>query len=132
MICGNQLVFLGVIFMDQMRVYLGDVEVCVYYMGEGYINGDLVIYFFDLCMVYGGDLLYGIVLFIDYVNGGNSVFWVDMVIGILQLNFDIVIFGYGGFMIWDDVRVFCNQMIVVWECMSMFISNGVIKENVVV
>ena len=59
----------SIIFSNDTAVFVGDVEVQAHHMGRGHTNGDSVIYFPDLRVIHGGDLLNTGNIFIDFNNG---------------------------------------------------------------
>ena len=124
MVRGNQDGLPRLIYSDETSVFLGGVEVRVFYMGRGHTNGDSVVYFPDLKTVHGGDLLHGIAPFIDYANGGSSRGWVGTVNNILSLDFDTAIPGHGDIMDRRGVLNFRNQMEAVRQRMMTLIRGG--------
>ena len=124
MVRGNQDGLPRLIYSDETWVFLGGVEVRVFYMGRGHTNGDSVVYFPDLKTVHGGDLLHGIAPFIDYANGGSSRGWVGTVNNILSLDFDTAIPGHGDIMDRRGVLNFRNQMEAVRQRMMTLIRGG--------
>ena len=124
MVRGNQDGLPRLIYSDETSVFLGGVEVSVFYMGRGHTNGDSVVYFPDLKTVHGGDLLHGIAPFIDYANGGSSRGWVGTVNNILSLDFDTAIPGHGDIMDRRGVLNFRNQMEAVRQRMMTLIRVG--------
>ena len=124
MVRGNQDGLPRLIYSDETSVFLGGVEVRVFYMGRGHTNGDSVVYFPDLKTVHGGDLLHGIAPFIDYANGGSSRGWVGTVNNILSLDFDTTIPGHGDIMDRRGVLNFRNQMEAVRQRMMTLIRGG--------
>ena len=124
MVRGNQDGLPRLIYSDETSVFLGGVEVRVFYMGRGHTNGDSVVYFLDLNTVHGGDLLHGIAPFIDYANGGSSRGWVGTVNNILSLDFDTAIPGHGDIMDRRGVLNFRNQMEAVRQRMMTLIRGG--------
>ena len=124
MVRGNQDGLPRLIYSDETSVFLGGVEVRVFYMGRGHTNGDSVVYFPDLKTVHGGDLLHGIAPFIDYANGGSSRGWVGTVNNILSLDFDTAIPGHGDIMDRRGVLDFRNQMEAVRQRMMTLIRGG--------
>ena len=124
MVRGNQDGLPRLIYSDETSVFLGGVEVRVFYMGRGHTNGDSVVYFPDLKTVHSGDLLHGIAPFIDYANGGSSRGWVGTVNNILSLDFDTAIPGHGDIMDRRGVLNFRNQMEAVRQRMMTLIRGG--------
>ncbi len=113
-----------IVFVDETAVFLGGVEVQAYYMGTGHTNGDAVVYFPDLKIIHGGDLLHTTAPFIDYGNGGSSRGWVGTLNGMLTLDFDVAIPGHGPLMDRRDVVNFRNQMEIIRQRMTDLIRGG--------
>ena len=129
MIRGNQDGLPRIVYSSETSVFLGGVEVQVYYLGRGHTNGDSVVYFPDLKTVHGGDLLHGIAPFIDYGNGGSSRGWVGTMNNILALDFDTAIPGHGTLMDRRDVLNFRNQMEAVRGRMTNLIRSGLDSDD---
>jgi len=96
----------NITFADQSAVYLGGVEVQLFYFGRGHTNGDTVIYFPDLKTVHTGDLIIDGMPVIDYAGGGSAVAFIKTLDNLLQLDFDTMIPGHGRVMRKDDVRAY--------------------------
>ena len=121
----------SVIFAYETAVFLGDVEVQAHHMGRGHTNGDSVIYFPDLRVVHGGDLLNTTNVFIDFNNGGSFLDWVDTLDNILALDFVMAIPGHGDLMTKDDVRAFRNNFAALETRARELISDGMSPEEFV-
>lgn len=96
----------NIVFADQAAVYLGGVEVQLFYLGRGHTNGDTVIYFPDLKTVHTGDLIIDGMPVIDYDAGGSAIEFVKTIDNLLKMDFDIMIPGHGRVMKKDDVRAY--------------------------
>lgn len=96
----------NIVFADQAAVYLGGVEVQLFYLGRGHTNGDTVIYFPDLKTVHTGDLIIDAMPVIDYDGGGSAVEFVKTIDNLLKIDFDTMIPGHGRIMNKDDVRAY--------------------------
>ena len=125
MLPGNQEGLARIIYTDETAVSLGEIEVHVFHMGRGHTNGDSVVYFSDLKIVHGGDLLRGIAPFIDYGKGGSIREWVRTVNNILTLDFNTAIPGHGEIMNRRDVVNSRNQMEAIPARMTSLIRDGV-------
>ena len=117
------------VFDTETSVFLGGAEVRALYLGRGHTNGDSVVYFPDLGVIHGGDLLHTTAPFIDYANGGSSRGWVGAMNGALALDWDTAIPGHGMLMSRRDVVNFRNQMEMVRERMAMLIREGLDRED---
>jgi cyclase len=96
----------NIVFADEAAVYLGGVEVQLFYLGRGHTNGDTVIYFPDLKTVHTGDLIIDAMPVIDYDAGGSAIEFVKTIDNLLKIDFDTVIPGHGRVMNKDDVRAY--------------------------
>ncbi len=96
----------NIVFADQAAVYLGGVEVQLFYLGRGHTNGDTVIYFPDLKTVHTGDLIIDGMPVIDYDAGGSAIEFVRTIDNLLKMDFDTMIPGHGRVMHKDDVRAY--------------------------
>jgi glyoxylase-like metal-dependent hydrolase (beta-lactamase superfamily II) len=96
----------NIVFADQAAVYLGGVEVQLFYLGRGHTNGDTVIYFPDLKTVHTGDLIIDGMPVIDYDAGGSAIEFVKTIDNLLKMDFDTMIPGHGRVMKKDDVRAY--------------------------
>ena len=96
----------NIIFADQAAVYLGGVEIQLFYLGRGHTNGDTVIYFPDLKTVHTGDLIIDGMPVIDYDAGGSAIEFVKTIDNLLKMDFDTMIPGHGRVMKKDDVRAY--------------------------
>ena len=121
----------SIIYADETSVFLGDAEVQAHYMGRGHTNGDSVIYFPDLRVIHGGDLLNTGNIFIDYGNGGSFVEWVDTLDNMLALDFVTAIPGHGDLLTKDEVRAFRNKFAALETRARELISQGMAPEEFV-
>jgi glyoxylase-like metal-dependent hydrolase (beta-lactamase superfamily II) len=108
-----------VVFADHTAVFLGDVQVQMWYFGRGHTNGDAVTYFPDLKAVHTGDLVvWGkrtdgsqLTPFVDRKYGGSLMDWIGTIQKMLALDFDMAIPGHGPVLTKNDVRVFLSNLI---------------------
>ena len=117
------------VYDTETAVFLGGIEVRVLYLGRGHTNGDSIVYYPDLGVIHGGDLLHTTAPFIDYANGGSSRGWVGVMNGALALDWHTAIPGHGMLMSRRDVVEFRNQMELVRERMAMLIRNGLERDD---
>ena len=96
----------NIVFANQAAVYLGGVEIQLFYLGRGHTNGDTVIYFPDLKTVHTGDLIIDGMPVIDYDAGGSALEFVKTIDNLLKMDFDTMIPGHGRVMKKDDVRAY--------------------------
>ena len=96
----------NIVFADQAAVYLGGVEIQLFYLGRGHTNGDTEIYFPNLKTVHTGDLIIDGMPVIDYDAGGSALEFVKTIDNLLKMDFDTMIPGHGRVMKKDDVRAY--------------------------
>jgi cyclase len=96
----------NIVFADQAAVYLGGVEVQLFWLGRGHTNGDTVIYFPDLKTVHTGDLIIDGMPVVDYPGGGSAVEFLTTIDKLLAMDFDTVIPGHGRLMTKNDVSAY--------------------------
>jgi cyclase len=118
----------NITFSEQSAIYLGGVEVQLYWFGRGHTNGDTVIYFPDLKTVHAGDLIIDAMPVIDYPGGGSAVEFVGTIDNLLKLDFDTMIPGHGRIMTKDDVRAYRTRFQAMNDRMRELIRKGVKKD----
>jgi cyclase len=118
----------NITFNEQSAIYLGGVEVQLYWFGRGHTNGDTVIYFPDLKTVHAGDLIIDAMPVIDYPGGGSAIEFVRTIDNLLKLDFDTMIPGHGRIMTKDDVRAYRTRFQVMNDRMRELIRKGVKKD----
>lgn len=121
----------SVVYTDGTVVFLGNAEVRARYLGRGHTNGDSVIYFPDLGVIHGGDLLNTGNIFIDFNNGGSFLEWVDTLDNMLALDFVAAIPGHGDLMTKDEVRAFRNKFAALETRARRLISEGISPDEFV-
>jgi cyclase len=119
----------NITFADQSAVYLGGVEVQLYWFGRGHTNGDTVIYFPDLKTVHTGDLIIDGMPVIDYPGGGSAVEFIPTIDKLLKLDFDTMVPGHGKIMTKDDVRAYRARLQAMNDRMRELIRKGVKKDD---
>jgi len=88
----------NITFSEQSAIYLGGVEVQLYWFGRGHTNGDTVIDFPDLKTIHAGDLIIDAMPVIDYPGGGSAIEFIKTIDKLLTLDFDTIIPGHGRIM----------------------------------
>jgi glyoxylase-like metal-dependent hydrolase (beta-lactamase superfamily II) len=119
----------NITFSEQSAIYLGGVEVQLYWFGRGHTNGDTVIYFPDLKTVHTGDLIIDAMPVIDYPGGGSAVEFIRTIDNLLKLDFDTMIPGHGRIMTKDDVRAYRTRFQTMNDRMRELIRKGVKKDE---
>jgi glyoxylase-like metal-dependent hydrolase (beta-lactamase superfamily II) len=109
-------------------VYLGGVEVQLFWLGRAHTNGDTVIYFPDLKTVHTGDIIIDGMPVIDYPAGGSAIEFIATIDRLLQMDFDTMIPGHGRIMTKDDVRAYRERFAEMNARMKAAIRRGVSRE----
>jgi cyclase len=81
-------------YTDKTVVKLGGKQARVFHFGKGHTGGDSIVYFPDLKVVSGGDVIVGVQPNCDYPNGGSLVEWRNVLAQVAKLNFDTVVPGH--------------------------------------
>src|SRR5580765_6124516 len=119
----------NITFANEGAVYLGGVEVKLFWFGRGHTNGDTVVYFPDLKTIHAGDLIIDAMPVIDYPGGGSALEFISTIDKLLTLDFDTMIPGHGRIMTKDDVRAYRARFQTMNERMRELIRKGVKKED---
>ncbi len=119
----------NIVFADQSAVYLGGVEVQLFWLGRGHTNGDTVIYFPDLKTVHTGDLIIDGMPVIDYPGGGSAVEFITTIDRLLTMDFDTMIPGHGRIMNKEDVRAYRARFAEMNSRMTAAIQRGATKAD---
>lgn len=118
----------NIVFADQAAVYLGGVEVQLFWLGRAHTNGDTAIYFPDLKAVHTGDIIVDGMPVIDYPGGGSAVEFLTTIDKLLAMDFDTMIPGHGRIMTKDDVRAYRARFAEMNARMKAAIRRGVSKQ----
>ena len=116
-------------FASEGAVYLGGVEVKLYWFGRGHTNGDTVIYFPDLRTIHAGDLIIDAMPVIDYAAGGSALEFISTIDRLLALDFDTMIPGHGRIMTKDEARAYRTRFQTMNQRMRELIRKGVTKDQ---
>ena len=119
----------NITFADQGAVYLGGIEVQLYWLGRGHTNGDTVIYFPDLKTVHTGDLIIDGMPVIDYPGGGSAIEFIQTIDNLLKMDFDTMIPGHGKIMTKDEVRAYRVRFQTMNDRMRELVRRGVTKSD---
>jgi glyoxylase-like metal-dependent hydrolase (beta-lactamase superfamily II) len=119
----------NITFANEGAVYLGGIEVKMYWFGRGHTNGDTVIYFPDLKTIHAGDLIIDAMPVIDYPGGGSALEFISTIDKLLALDFDMMIPGHGRIMTKDEARAYRTRFQTMNERMRDVIRKGVTKEQ---
>jgi cyclase len=116
-------------FGDFGALYLGGVEVQMFYLGRAHTSGDTFVYFPDLKAVHTGDVLMDGAPFIDYRAGGSAVEWVKTLKNLLKLDFDTVIPGHGPVFDKQYAREYVRKFETMNQRMKDLVKAGVPKDR---
>src|SRR5262245_4501111 len=119
----------NIVFADYSAVYLGGVEVQLFWLGRGHTNGDTIIYFPDLKTVHTGDIIIDGMPVIDYAGGGSAIEFVSTIDNLLKIDFDTMIPGHGHVMTKEDVRAYRNRFQTMNDRMRALVRQGVTKDD---
>jgi glyoxylase-like metal-dependent hydrolase (beta-lactamase superfamily II) len=119
----------NITFADQSAIYLGGVEVQLFWLGRGHTNGDTVIYFPDLKTVHVGDLIIDGMPVIDYPGGGSALEFIKTIDHLLDVDFDLMIPGHGKVMTKDEARAYRARFQTMNERMRELVRRGVSKDD---
>jgi glyoxylase-like metal-dependent hydrolase (beta-lactamase superfamily II) len=119
----------NITFANEGAVYLGGVEVKLFWFGRGHTNGDTVIYFSELKTIHAGDLIIDAMPVIDYPGGGSALEFISTIDKLLALDFDTMIPGHGRIMTKDEVRAYRARFQVMNDRMRELIRRGVTKDQ---
>jgi cyclase len=119
----------NIVFADYGAVYLGGVEVQLFYFGRGHTSGDTVIYFPDLRTVHMGDLVIDGMPVIDYNGGGSAIEFVTTIDRMLKLDFDTAIPGHGRVMTKPEVQAYKVRFETMNQRMRDLVRKGVSKDQ---
>src|SRR5262250_1484812 len=117
----------NITFSEQSAIYLGGVEVQLYWFGRGHTNGDTVIDFPDLKTIHAGDLIIDAMPVIDNPGGGSAIEFIKTIDKLLTLDFDTMIPGHGRIMNKGDVRAYRTRFQTMNDRMRELIRKGVKK-----
>jgi cyclase len=119
----------NITFANEGAVYLGGVEVKLFWFGRGHTNGDTVIYFPDLRTIHAGDLIIDAMPVIDYPGGGSALEFISTIDKLLAVDFDTMIPGHGRIMTKEEVRGYRARFQTMNERMRELIRKGVTKDQ---
>jgi cyclase len=81
-------------YTDKTVVKLGGAKVEVFHFGKGHTGGDSIVYFPDLKVVAGGDVIVGVQPNFDYPQGGSLLEAQRVLAQVAKLKFDTVVPGH--------------------------------------
>jgi glyoxylase-like metal-dependent hydrolase (beta-lactamase superfamily II) len=119
----------NITFANEGAVYLGGVEVKLFWFGRGHTSGDTVVYFPDLKTIHAGDLIIDAMPVIDYPGGGSALEFIATIDKLLTLDFDTMIPGHGRLMTKDEARAYRARFQELNDRMRALIRKGVTKDQ---
>jgi glyoxylase-like metal-dependent hydrolase (beta-lactamase superfamily II) len=92
---GNKVAAPDKTFAKDQNITMGNARIELHNYGPTHTSGDTVVYFPDLRVVHGGDMIVGTAPNCDFANGGSVVNWAKAIDEVLKLDFDTLIPGHG-------------------------------------
>jgi cyclase len=96
-------------FAKTQTVTAGSVKAELYNFGPTHTGGDTIVYFPDLKVIHGGDMIVSAAPNCDYPMGGSVTSWAKAMDEVLKLDFDTVIPGHGNPMTKADVQAYAQK-----------------------
>jgi glyoxylase-like metal-dependent hydrolase (beta-lactamase superfamily II) len=119
----------NITFANEGAVYLGGIEVKLFWFGRGHTSGDTVVYFPDLKTIHAGDLIIDAMPVIDYPGGGSALEFIATIDKLLTLDFDTLIPGHGRLMTKAEARAYRARFQEMNNRMRALIRKGVTKDQ---
>jgi glyoxylase-like metal-dependent hydrolase (beta-lactamase superfamily II) len=85
-------------YAKDQTITMGNAKIELHNYGPTHTGGDTIVYFPDLRVVHGGDMIVNNAPNCDFPNGGSAVNWVKALDEVAKLDFDTVIPGHGDVM----------------------------------
>jgi glyoxylase-like metal-dependent hydrolase (beta-lactamase superfamily II) len=95
---GNKVAAPSNTYAKDQLVTVGNAKIELHNYGPTHTGGDTIVYFPDLRVVHGGDMIVGVAPNCDFPNGGSVVNWPKALDEVAKLDFDTVIPGHGDVM----------------------------------
>jgi glyoxylase-like metal-dependent hydrolase (beta-lactamase superfamily II) len=108
---------------------LGGAEVQAHSYGRGHTGDDTMVYFPDLKVVMVSDQITDNAPLVDFANGGSAVEWVQVLDGVLKLDFETAIPGRGEPKSRADVQAFRNKFATLIERAAAAIKAGAARDQ---
>ncbi|MEO5926529.1 MAG: MBL fold metallo-hydrolase [Bryobacteraceae bacterium] len=96
-------------YAKDQTITVGNAKIELHNYGATHTGGDTVVYFPDLRVVHGGDMIVGVAPNCDFANGGSAVNWAKAVDEVLKLDFDTLIPGHGNVMTKAQVQEYATK-----------------------
>ena len=116
-------------FTGGLSVFLGETEIRFHHFGPAHTDGDAVVLFPDLGVLYAGGLVVRGTPFIDYAAGGSSRGWAAALDGLLALEFETVVPGVGPVMTRNEAQVFRDRFVTLRMRAMQLLYRGLPRED---
>jgi glyoxylase-like metal-dependent hydrolase (beta-lactamase superfamily II) len=128
---GNKVAAPDKTFAKDQVITLGNARIELHNYGPTHTGGDTIVYFPDLRVVHGGDMIVGTAPNCDFPNGGSVVNWVKAMDEVLKLDFDTVIPGHGDPMTKAQVQEYAGKWKTFVDRSLAEVRKGTPKESLV-
>ena len=118
-------------FAKSQNITAGAVKAELYNFGPTHTSGDTIVYFPDLKVIHGGDMIVSAAPNCDYPMGGSVTSWVKAMDEVLKLDFDTVIPGHGNPMTKADVQAYAQKWKTFVQRASDEVKKGTAKDALV-
>jgi glyoxylase-like metal-dependent hydrolase (beta-lactamase superfamily II) len=126
---GNKIAAPSNTFASAQNVTVGNARIELHNYGPAHTGGDTIVYFPDLRIVHGGDVIVNNVPNCDFANGGSAVNWVKVMDEVLKLDFDTVIPGHGDVMTRAQVQAYRDKWATFVDRALTEVRKGTAKES---
>lgn len=106
---GNKVAAPDKTYAKDQVVTVGNARIELHNYGPTHTSGDTIVYFPDLRVVHGGDMIVNNAPNCDFANGGSVVNWAKAMEEVLKLDFDTLIPGHGAVMTKADVQAYATK-----------------------
>ncbi|WP_373356830.1 MBL fold metallo-hydrolase [Pseudoroseicyclus sp. CXY001] len=110
---------------DHGSITLGGVRVEMIHLPMSHTASDSVIFFPDLKIIHGGDVMLEAMPHIDYPRGGSAIGWADAVYEMLKLDFETVVSGHGRLLTREEVVQYGENVHEMNDRMEEIVREGI-------
>ncbi len=118
-------------FAKDQTITMGNAKIELHNYGPTHTSGDTIVYFPDLRVVHGGDMIVNNAPNCDFANGGSVVNWAKAMDEVLKLDFDTLIPGHGAVMTKAQVAEYAAKWKTFAERALAEVRKGTAKEALV-
>lgn len=118
-------------FAKDQLITMGNARIQLLNFGPTHTGGDTIVYFPDLRVVHGGDMIVSTAPNCDFPNGGSVVNWLKALDEVLKLDFETVIPGHGDPMTKAQVQEYAGKWKTFVDRALAEVRKGTTKENLV-